>query len=206
MIDDPFRLIGIREVYLAPEMESRLQPRPELGRLSDYVLPSPVANRALLRGEAVVYSAGPVYRNVTATYEARARTAVAELPRRIDCGNRAFADYLGPEWYSADAGVRWMPAKATVRMAAPKAGEHLYISGYRAQQAGSDYPVLLTVAANGKPLGSQTIAAGATQFSLEFPVASSGDGLNISLQVDRTFRPPNDGRDLGLAFGVLELR
>jgi hypothetical protein len=148
-----------------------------------------------------------VFRNVTAFYEAKSAAEREELPRRVDCGTRAFEDYLGKEWYTADAGVRWMPAKATVRMAAPKPGERLYITGYRAEHAGSDFPVRLTVSSDGQRLGERLIPPGQTNFTFDFATSTARqEAMTVTLQVDRTFRPPEDGRDLGLAFGVLELR
>ena len=46
-------------------------------------------------------------------------------------------------------------------------------------------------------------------FDVSFPLPPELVGkkeIEVTIHVDRTFRPPNDARDLGLAFGVVESR
>jgi hypothetical protein len=43
------------------------------------------------------------------------------------------------------------------------------------------------------------------QFELP-PGAEAANRLEIGIEVERTFRPPGDRRDLGLAFGTIAVR
>lgn len=48
-----------------------------------------------------------------------------------------------------------------------------------------------------------------SSFDLEFPLPPqlvNRPAIQIGISVSRTFRPPTDPRDLGLAFGVIEIR
>jgi hypothetical protein len=63
----------------------------------------------------------------------------------------------------------------------------------------------LSVSVNGLPLPPARIAA--LSFELAFPLPQElvgKESIDVSLAVDRTVRP--DGRELGLAFGVFEVR
>ena len=46
-------------------------------------------------------------------------------------------------------------------------------------------------------------------FDVSFPLSPELVGkkeIEVTIRVDHTFRPPNDARDLGLSFGVVEIR
>jgi hypothetical protein len=54
-----------------------------------------------------------------------------------------------------------------------------------------------------------SIKPGENAFELAFPLPDALAGkpeLNVTVEVARTFRPASDPRDLGLAFGVFEVR
>ena len=65
----------------------------------------------------------------------------------------------------------------------------------------------VTVAVEGGTLPPQTIRS--SGFELAFPLPASLAGkpaLQVAVEVSRTFRPPSDPRELGLAFGSFEVR
>jgi hypothetical protein len=43
-------------------------------------------------------------------------------------------------------------------------------------------------------------------FELAFPLPSTAKSLELRIEVSRTVRVPGDSRDLGLSFGVIEVR
>jgi len=77
LLDRPFALVGVPDVYLAPESELELTPHPELGDLHAFVMPATATLDRFDAGKIVVYSAaGERLRNVTGVY---ASTEVAAL-------------------------------------------------------------------------------------------------------------------------------
>jgi len=117
--DLPFQVLGIERVYLAPGEERRVQaPRELVGK---FVLPEAVA----LREQAVVYDAsGPVLRNVTSRYAPYWRPVP---PAFVNAGDPLFAPYLSGDWAPAHKGTRVLRGTARIDMAAPAAGERLWI-------------------------------------------------------------------------------
>jgi hypothetical protein len=71
-------------------------------------------------------------------------------------------------------------------------------------------PLRIAVTANGARLREATVAScGGENFDLQFelpPGAEAANRLEIGIEVERTFRPPGDRRDLGLAFGTIAVR
>ena len=85
-----------------------------------------------------------------------------------------------------------------------KPGKKLYLSGYSPDALGAPE---VTVTVDGTPLAPQIVRPG--QFEAAFPLPDSVVGKSemlVAVEVSRTFRPPGDGRDLGLSFGVFEVR
>jgi hypothetical protein len=202
--DRPFRLAGSGQVFLAPGSERAI----DAAGAAEYTLPSIITSEVLNRGEAVVYDASaPLLRNITEVYKAMPRDAA--LPSRVDAGNPLMAAVLGPEWYANDGNHRWMPRRASLRMAAPTApGQMLYLRGNCSEEQLRDGPLRLIVAINNDPPQAAEIRA--TSFDVKFPLPSSmivgRPEMRVTLEVDRTFRPAGDARDLGLAFGMFEVR
>jgi hypothetical protein len=207
VLDQPFQLFGA-QVYLAPGSEKVVRSLPELGDASQYVLPAEATSRGLDQDALVVYDASTdTLRNVTSSYGRMFEYKGGPPPRRIDVANTLMAYLLGPQWYNSDGVTRWMPKRATLRIAGPQtAADKLYLHGI-CPQAG-DLPVLLTVAADGIPLAPARLT-GSLGFELGFrlPQALVGkDSMEVTLEVSRTIIPPGDGRVLGLAFGTIEVR
>jgi hypothetical protein len=98
-----------------------------------------------------------------------------------------------------------MPKRATLRMGGPaEPGEKLYLSGYSPDGLGA---VEVTVTVDGALLRPQTVHPGT--FEAAFPLPDSVVGkreMLVAVEVSRTFRPPEDPRELGLSFGVFEVR
>ena len=203
-----FLTVGIRDVYLAPtnytiNTERGMQP-------SDvYELPARATLAALEQRRAVVYNVlDGRLREITSVYTLSAPYRLKPVaPRRVDVGEPLLASQLGPGWYQIQGSHRWMGRRAEVRLAAPRsAGGRLRLEAIYPNELdiGSFH---LKVSANGLPLGTVEIRdKHSEQHVLALPASVVGlEEMTITLEVDRTFRAPNDPRDLGLAFGVLEL-
>ena len=208
----PFGLVGVRDVYLAPEAVARIQPHPEREPVSDFVIPLSILMDLLTNQRAVVYTpdAGRL-RAVTLSYyvEARRHWDPGD-PRRVDVGQAAFARQLGPSWYEVYQGSRWMPLRATVRLGGPRAAsEKLCIEGFcpAAQVAGR--PLRVLVGVDGIPVQVQRLSIGDVRFrwALRIPPELIGkQSVEVSVEVERTFTAPPDRRELGLSFGTFEIR
>jgi len=209
ILDRPFRLIGIDRLYLTPGSEQHIDAHPDLGDVREFVLPPDVAAKALDRDELVVYDArGPRLRNITSEYAGAPRDLGP--PQRVDIASPLAAPLLGPEWYQPDGNHRWMPKRATVRIAGPSAaGQKLHLSGYCPAEQLRSGPLTISIAVDGLPLHPALIHPGENSFDLSFalPAAVGGkSAMQVTIEVGRTFQVAPDVRDLGLAFGVLEVR
>jgi len=207
-------LVGVTDVYLAPGSDQGIVQRPELGAVSEYVLPSAVAIRALEEDRAVVYSAADDerLRNITLIVRETARTrwGEPELPWRVDAGSPLFAEQLGPTWHDIEGAYRWMPKSATVLLRGPVApGAKLFLSGFCAAEQVKAGPLRVTVAVDGTPAGRAELTKGGAAFDLAFPLPAASVGkpkMEVSIEVNRTFVVPSDGRELGLVFGTISVR
>jgi len=192
--DDAFEAAGVPNVYLTPGSLAGVPAAVQV------MSPEPV-QRALNHGEAVVYQvSGPRLRNITRTYGAGPRLRLSSgPPARVDVANPLHAYLLGPEWHAIDQGFRWMPKRATVRIAGPRApGQRLYLAGRCLR------PVRVSVAIDGAGFPAVEVTPG--EFQLSFAAPPGRERMEVAVEVDRTFRMPPDRRDLGLAFGVFEVR
>jgi hypothetical protein len=210
--DYPFRLLGLRDVYLTPGTEQNISKHPEWGDPTEFILPAEATLHALEQDQVVVYSVnGARLRNVTSQYPASFRAHYRpSAPRRVDVANPLLAYLLGPTWYELDQNHRWMPRRATVRMGGPQnAGQKLHLSGVCPAEQTRNGPLEVKVGMERNPLPPAQIrpGQGAFEFTFALPEAIVGkDVVEVSVEVSRTIRPPADGRDLGLAFGVFEIR
>jgi hypothetical protein len=70
-------------------------------------------------------------------------------------------------------------------------------------------PLTVKVAVDGVELPPAVIRPGESAFDLAFPLPPRAAGrpeMLVAVEVNRTIRPASDPRDLGLAFGVFEVR
>ncbi|MBZ5624725.1 MAG: hypothetical protein LAQ69_39405, partial [Acidobacteriia bacterium] len=207
--DHPFKAIGIENVYLTPGSERNIGVTPQWADIDEFVMPAEAAAKALAESEAVVYDVrGPELRNITSAYAGISHEGKA--PLRVDVSSPLTAYLLGPEWYPNDGNHRWMPKRASLRMGGPTApGQRLYLHGYCPPELLQDGPILVTVAVDSSTLAPAVIRSGDNTFELYWPLPDAALGkpeMQVSVEVSRTFRPPTDARDLGLAFGAFEVR
>ncbi|MGA7241373.1 MAG: hypothetical protein WBY44_37165 [Bryobacteraceae bacterium] len=202
--DKAFALIDAKQVYLAPGSEKRLTQDAEWGRVEDYILDPSVVAQALDHGNLQVYDVrGGTLRNITSRY--RLMLPAVGLPLRVSVSDSLTAYLLGPGWYTLDIDHRWMGKRATLRMGAPTEPERkLYLTGYSAEALGL---AEVTVSVNDIALPSASVHPGPFVASFALPDSVVGTGeIQVAIQVNKTFRPPGDPRDLGLSFGVFEIR
>jgi hypothetical protein len=201
MLDRPFRLFGLTNVYLAPGSERAIAAYPDRGNVAEFIAPAYAVEGALQRGDLVVYDVRtPRLRNITSHYTA---PRDQQLPSRIDAASPLTEALLGPEWYPADSGIRWMARRATLRIGAPvQVGQKLYLRGI------CPAPLTLIVTAGGVPLPSATLASpGNFELAFDLPASAlSSPDLKLALSVDHVVRPATDPRDFGLAFGTFEVK
>jgi hypothetical protein len=205
MVDRPFPLVGTSEVYLTPGAEKRIPARPEYGDPADYTIPPGPAWHALMEDQAVVYSVeGERPRNITSAYTNRMPAAWESLrPARVDVANPAEAYLLGPGWYKIEHDHRWMPRRATVQLPGPPAaGGKLHLAGVAGPSATS-----VSVEVDGAKLGEKPISSNQA-FDYEFQMPASAIGkpaVEVVIATDHTLRVGADQRELGLAFGTVEI-
>jgi len=208
----PFRLFGVSNLYLTPGSEHHIDAHDATGQVSDFVLPDGAALHAAKGDRIVVYRVGSErLQAITSTYEEAAIARLpADLPRRIDALN-PLTDYLfGPEWYPPDGGGHWMPRRATFRIAGPDSpSERLYLRGFLASAQASQAPVSLRVTLDGMELSEARINVSGSTFEASYPIPNEEVGkkeMFVELEVNRTFHGGADVRELGLNFGVFEVR
>jgi hypothetical protein len=210
LYDHPQRLFGLEEVCVDPANMARIEAHAEIGSPAGLAcLPGDIV-RAAGEQRLVVYAAdGPVLRNITRRYLGSMPAAWKNARQStVDLGQPSSDRAIGPGWYPAENGARWMGRHGELFLAPPpEPGYHLSIAGYT--PAGLlKAPLSLTVRVNGTVLGRGRIRPGQDGFSFSFalPAELAGaDQLHIELDLDRTHRIANDSRELGLAFGQVGL-
>ncbi len=208
----PFLVFGVSDVYITPGSDQHIEPHPEIGFVSDYVLPGGPTVHGLNANQIVVYQAGPGrLKAITSQYsDTSAQDLSPEPPPRVDVGNPLMAYLLGPEWYALESGSRWMPKRATLRIAAPRSSsEKLYLSGFCSETQLREGPLQMRIAVNGMPLQEFTIHCAKSQFHAILALPDhlvQSKWLELTIESGRTFRSGQDGRELGLSFGTFEIR
>ena len=206
-----FRAADLPLVYLAPGSESRITPEPNLGGPQDFILSAQALRAGLVENKIKIYSIGAdSLTDVTRSYLKKVlqSSGPSGEPMRIDVASPSMQTFLSGSWYAAEEGHRWMAQQATVRLSGPRnSAQTLHLTGYC--PADQVYPGALTmiVSVDGKPMKPAALPEGA--FDVSFPLAPELIGtreIEVTIQVDRTFRPLHDKRDLGLSFGVVEIR
>jgi hypothetical protein len=210
--DDPFRLLGVQQIYFVPGGEKGIEARADLGGVSRF-LASPRQELNLIdESKARVLSvATNDTHDITRAYQLLLRAD----PRAtridfVDVGDRAYAENLGPEWYPGEQSFRWMPKRATVKLSAPAAAsQRLFITGYAPAAVFASGPVTLRVTASGRQVGSVVIRKPDEQFSFDFPLPPDFIGqesMEVAVEADKVLRSPSDNRELGMVFGTFAIR
>ena len=201
------RLAGVDHVYLAPGTDRQIENNSDWGDVSSFVLSGAVTARGLDNDRLEVYDVrGPRLRNVTSQYAAKSWDR--DLPLTVDPGNPLDGFLLGPEWYTVDDNFRWMPKRASLRIHGPmRRGQQLLLKGYCADGELAGGPIGVTVSIDGVALPPARIDS--QPFAVALPIPDSAVGkaeIQVAIEVSRTFRPPPEERDLGLAFGEIAVR
>jgi hypothetical protein len=208
--DGCFRVAGIPGVYLAPGSADLIVDYPSPTKPADFVLPAAATLFGLKSGRIVAYAVDhscPL--NVTQSYLIAQSVAPSEGPPRVvRIADPLNEPYLGDGWYPAEEGQRWMAKEAVVRLGGPKTvGSTLHLRGVCPAALVKQGPLEVIVRIDGKTMKPVPVREG--DFDLSFPLAPelvSRTEIEIAIHVDRTFRPADDDRDLGLAFGTVEIR
>ncbi|HVW11415.1 MAG TPA: hypothetical protein VHC90_22675 [Bryobacteraceae bacterium] len=203
--DSAFEALDIPDVYLTPETV--------LTGTSDspgrFVLDPVVFHHAVTHDEVVVYSLERDHlRNVSEGYRRQlSGRHVDRLPSRVDVGNTLYSWLLGPEWLPVESGIRWMPAKATLRLGVPAAAHRLELRGRCPSAQLSAAPRTLMVLVDGKKISDTRIYDSERIFDRLIPIPADmlagRDSVEIGIQVDPVDRI--DGQDYGLVFGAVGL-
>jgi hypothetical protein len=209
--DDPFRLIGIHEIYLLPGTEQAIDPHPEMGGIARYIISPENALNVLSRHEGTVYQLeGRQLRNVTAPNLAALSEYVATHSQFVDVGDPASASRLGATWYLVEGAYRWMPKTATLKLFGPqKEGQALEVTGHCPATLVAKGPLEVTFTADGIPIAQVKIEEPDQQFNFQFPLPPALVGrteIEIAIEVSRTTRIAGDYRDLGLIFGTFRIK
>ncbi len=206
--DDPFRLIGLYHVvYLTPGSEKAIDPHPEWGGISRFVISLDDTVKALKSNQATVYNVNANgIRNVTGTYKVIAMAQyLSEHRDFVDTGDPDYASRLGAGWYPIENHSRWMAKSATVQLSGPtRPGQMLLVTGY----CPATVPIVLSLRADQYLLGSATLRNPSKPFSLQLPMPSELTGkyaIEIQVEVNHTITPANDPRPLGLIFGKFRI-
>ncbi|MCC6860980.1 MAG: hypothetical protein IT158_20600 [Bryobacterales bacterium] len=205
--DGGFRAVGVFDVYLAPGSAARIEDARDLCGVREFVLPYQAALRARESGNLVVYRAGGSrLRNITSTYRPVKDPGSGF---RLDLGSRAADAFLGKGWYESSRGGRWMSGSGSGWLPGPPAQEgKLILTGYCPQVAVEGGPQTVAVTIDGRTLPpGQLLQAGPYRLEFSLPAESlQKDRIEFQIQVDRTFKVAHEPRELGLAFGALDLR
>jgi hypothetical protein len=207
---DPFRLMGITQIYLVPGSEKEIDPHPEWGGISRFIMSPDQAVLALKSNQAVVLQLeGRRLRDVTNLYLPKLEQSLnGKNIDWVDVGDPQYDSRLGPAWYPIEAGFRWMPKAASVKIARPtQGGQVLKITGYCPAAVVAKGPVEVSFRADGVMIGTATLKQ-ADQFALQFPLPSELVGrsmMEIQIEVSRTTQIAGDPRVFGLTFGTFTL-
>lgn len=210
--DHAFQTFDTPGVYIDPSERSALL---AANSTEDLDLPSMFLDaadlqRGLLQHRVEVLSvAGTVPIDVTPRFEAAAQTSAPLWPTRVDVANSLAEPYLRGAWYQLETDHRWMGGRAGVILAGPSSpNQKLVLHGYCSHAELEAGPLAGKVTVDGKPAGELDLAHdGSFETAFALPLEAIGKpSVEVMLEVGRTFRPPGDGRNLGLSFGSFEVR
>ena len=209
----PFRLLGMKQVYIVAEDAVKLTHWNGVKDFSVYSPPETIVLRSLDDGTGVVlrFSDQRII-NITSAYRAilAARVKSQGPPKSIDPSNRLFQDFLKEGWYAIEDGHRWMSQHASAKIRGRyEAGQSLHIVASCVSVQQSDAPFLLSVTINGTAIGQAGLIArcdSETNLRFPLPTYSSNEDLEIVLSLDKTSKVPPDTRLLGCIIHRIEIR
>ena len=209
--DDPFRLLGISRVYITPGSEARIDPHPEWGGISRFVISLADALPLLANHQALVFELkGRELRDITEPYFAKAQIA-AMRPEFVDVADPLYRGRLGPTWYQIEQNFRWMPKTATLKIAGPqRAGQVLEVTGYCPAAVLAKGPLRVFFRGDGIDIGSRRLILPDQHFDLELPLPAALIGrstIELEIEVSHTTQVPGgDPRTLGLVLQTFTIK
>lgn len=211
--DGPFRLVGAQRVYFVPGSEKGIEFRADLGGIASFLISPGQALDLLDHGQARVFdlSSGQP-RDVTKAVETALRAdPLARRREFVDVGDPVYAPLLGPTWYPAENGYRWMPKTAKVKLSGPTSpSQNLHITGFAHSSLLAAGPVTLRFSADGYQIGSAEVRKPDEQFALDFAIPAGlvdREWMEITIEVSRVLRRGGgDTRELGMVFGTFALK
>jgi hypothetical protein len=201
---------GLDSVYLTPESGTAIGSDQGTADLEKAVLDPDLMIRAIKKDQVVIYSVvGDHLRNITEVYELSAPSRSSDrLPKRVDVGNPLYSFLLGPSWLPPQSGIRWMPAKATVKIRGPEsAASRLELEGFFPAEQLRRSPRVLKVSVDGNPVGEIKISDPESSFSRLLglpPFAIGRDSIEVELEASPV--DTRDGQDYGMVFGKIAIR
>jgi hypothetical protein len=200
--------MGVSRVWLPPGQDQVVD-QTDLGNLSRLRTTDEAIFAALENGDLRVVSLrGQLATDITLPYHAaqKARWS-ASVPNFVDVGLPVFAPRLGPGWFGIENGARWSGGAASLQLQIPAGARILRVTGFGAPGVLASGPVSIAFLANGRALGSVSVQEAGKPFAFDLPLPAGLSGAaKIELHCSRTFRPPGDGRELGMVFGTFAAR
>jgi hypothetical protein len=198
---------------VVPASAKAIQPHPEWGcDTSRFFVNVDDAVPLLRNGHGSVFDLeGRSLHDITQQY---LKTVAAEYAERhpdfIDISDPMFQNRLGPTWYPAERGYRWMPKRATLKIHGPtKQGQVLEASGYCPAAVLAQGPLQVSFQADGIALGTSILTQPDQLFALKFPWPAEFVGrpmVELEIEVSRTLEPPGETRPLGLVFTTFTIK
>jgi hypothetical protein len=208
--DDPFRLYGIKDVWLAPGANPALAKDVEA---PPFTYPAANVLWAADRDRVRVYQWEPTgLRAVTRSYlDGLASEPAPSLPHWADWGRPQFAELLGEGWTEINQSnhTRAMLARAVFRFGGllPPASK-LHLLAFAPAGLGAAGPVTVTAKFNGVANTPTALPVIGAPFDLDLPIPDSvrsAPVLEIELSCNRTVQDAN-GRQTSLVFGRVDIR
>ena len=209
LLDRPLNLIGMPRVYVAPGSALPAWLHSEYPQITNYEMSWQDAYDLVTHGRAMVFSVAGQPVDTTADFTKS--LAVYQALHAADILNVAdpeAAARLGDGWYPVEGTTRWTKREASLWMESSSPDQRLYVRGYCPEPLLQAGPLNLTVEAEGKLVANfQIKQSNWFTFDAALPAQVSGKGkVNIHLQVSRTYRAPNDSRELGLIFATFTVQ
>src|SRR5712692_4063135 len=176
IVDKSFQAFGVTGVFLVPGSESLVRSLPGSETLPEFILSPSRTALGLERDEVVVFGVDKGrLQDITETYKhVVAPTLRIEKLLRVDAGNLADEPFLGPDWYGHEGHYRWMPKRATLKIAGPvSAGQKLHVSGYCVPAQLEKGFLDLSVTVDGARHRPDQIRDCARPFQFEYPLGDA---------------------------------
>jgi hypothetical protein len=209
---EPFRALGVRQIYLMQNTSRRIQRVRTDAAIAPHFLADTIAVSILERKLARVYEVLPDGRLRDATGLTLATLQRRRLigPQFLDARSSLSSVHLGAGWWPPETNHRWMSAAATVELRGPeKRPGELVLRGFCAPAHLRDGPVHLSVSVDGIALPPARIDQQNLHFELHLPLPASVTAkplMKVDMAIDRPLFVPSDGRHFGAAFGTFEVR